>query len=68
MQLYRGACTPLVSSRAPPPALTFGEQVGEVGLRGAELRVPVAVVAREEVLLVREPPFLVQAVVLLQEP
>lgn len=48
--------------------LTSGEQVGEVGLGEAEARVPVAVIAREQVLLAREPPLLVQAVVLLQEP
>ncbi len=48
--------------------LTSSEQVGEVGLGEAEARVPVAVVAREQVLLAREPPFLIQAVVLLQEP
>lgn len=47
--------------------LTSGEQVGEVGLGAAEARVPVAVVAREQVLLAREPPFLLQTVVLLQE-
>ena len=49
-------------------ALTSGEQVGEVGLGETEARVPVAVVAREQVLLPREPPLVVQAVVLLQEP
>ena len=47
--------------------LTSGEQVGEVGLGEAEARVPVTVVAREQVLLPREPPLVIQAVVLLQE-
>lgn len=48
--------------------LTSGEQVGEVGLGEAVARVPVTVVAREQVLLAREPPLLVETVVLLQEP
>lgn len=48
--------------------LTSGEQVGEVGLGASEARVPLAVVARQHVLLARQPPFLIQAVVLLQEP
>lgn len=48
--------------------LTSGEQVGEVGFGEAEARVSVTVVAREQVLLTREPPLLIQAVVLLQEP
>lgn len=49
-------------------ALTPGEQVGEVGLGVSEARVPLAVIAREQALLAREPPLLIQAVVLLQEP
>lgn len=48
-------------------ALTSGEQVGKVGLGEAEARVPVTIVAREQILLAREPPLFVQAVVLLQE-
>lgn len=48
--------------------LTSREQVGEVGLSEAEARVSVTVVAREQVLLAREPALLIQAVVLLQEP
>lgn len=48
--------------------LTSGKQVGEVGLGVAEARVPVAVVARQETLVAREPPLLLQAVVLLKEP
>lgn len=49
-------------------ALTSGEQVGEVGLRAAEASVAaVAVVAREQVFLAREPPSVLHAVVLLQE-
>lgn len=48
--------------------LTSGEQVGEVGLGASEARVPLAVVARQHVLLARQPPLLIQAVVLLQEP
>lgn len=48
--------------------LTSGEQVGEVGLCAAERHVSVAVVAGEQVLLARQPPLLLQAVVLLQKP
>lgn len=48
--------------------LTSGEQVGEVGLGAPEARVPLAIVARQHVLLARQPPLLIQAVVLLQEP
>lgn len=47
--------------------LTSGEQVGEVGFCVAVARLPVTVVAREQVLLARELPSLFQAVVLLQE-
>lgn len=46
--------------------LTSGKQVGEVGLRAAESRV--AVFARKQVFLAREPPSLLHAVGLLQEP
>lgn len=48
--------------------LTSGEQVGEVGLGAPEARVPLAVVARQHVLLARQPPLFIQAVILLQEP
>lgn len=46
--------------------LTSGEQVGEVCVRAAEASL--AVVAREQVLLAREPLPLLHAVRLLQEP
>lgn len=48
--------------------LTSGEQVGEVGLGAPEARVPLAVVARQHVFLARQPPLVIQAVILLQEP
>lgn len=48
--------------------LTSGEQVGEVGLGAPEARVPLAVVARQHAFLARQPPLVIQAVILLQEP
>lgn len=58
--------TRLLSAAAA--VLTSGEQVGEVGLGAPKARVPLAVVARQHVLLARQPALLIQAVVLLQEP
>lgn len=48
--------------------LTSGKQVREVGLGEAEARVPVPVIARQQVLLTGDPPLVIQTVVLLQEP
>lgn len=56
------------------PPLTSGEQVGEVGLRASEARLPAAVVARQQVLggallqRAHDPAPLLQTVVLLQKP
>lgn len=56
------------------PSLTSGVQVGEVGLRAPEARLPAAVVARQQVLGgallqgAHDPAPLLQTVVLLQKP